>query len=93
MEVTTQAREGIDTLTRIIRFSFPNVTTQAREGIDTCFLDKLRLISIVTTQAREGIDTYFGDVRRFNWFNVEMRYQPERALTQPPILRYVSCYQ
>ena len=35
LAVTTQAREGIETLSSCTSITFPIVTTQAREGIET----------------------------------------------------------
>ena len=35
LAVTTQAREGIETLSDILEAEAPQVTTQAREGIET----------------------------------------------------------
>ena len=57
LAVTTQAREGIETLISE-NTDFPsNVTTQAREGIETRLDGLCKLLSPVTTQAREGIET------------------------------------
>ena len=55
--VTTQAREGIETRTRIEKDDQGEVTTQAREGIETFFAVKIKPNFAVTTQAREGIET------------------------------------
>ena len=38
LAVTTQAREGIETLLRLLRAALTLVTTQAREGIETLFI-------------------------------------------------------
>ena len=56
--VTTQAREGIETvqLWNYCRNAY-NVTTQAREGIETCEYPLDCFHYYVTTQAREGIET------------------------------------
>ena len=57
LAVTTQAREGIETLL-VTDLSAPaEVTTQAREGIETSLNSFKASITSVTTQAREGIET------------------------------------
>ena len=55
--VTTQAREGIETLSSCTSITFPIVTTQAREGIETTDQAAASSLWLVTTQAREGIET------------------------------------
>ena len=57
--VTTQAREGIETLEGVAEGADgAAVTTQAREGIETFTDLPLDEYIDVTTQAREGIETY-----------------------------------
>ena len=61
LAVTTQAREGIETLHSSVARETPSVvTTQAREGIETCFIPFFPSFQFVTTQAREGIETTIG---------------------------------
>ena len=58
LDVTTQAREGIETHpVRCGTLHAVQVTTQAREGIETERHLPLRAVCKVTTQAREGIET------------------------------------
>ena len=57
LAVTTQAREGIETLWLLSARMRTFVTTQAREGIETLLCEVFQQVSIVTTQAREGIET------------------------------------
>ena len=57
LAVTTQAREGIETLLVCHLSSDDGVTTQAREGIETIMGYILYISISVTTQAREGIET------------------------------------
>ena len=57
LAVTTQAREGIETLSDFLHWAIANVTTQAREGIETCNFSRMSSKSSVTTQVREGIET------------------------------------
>ena len=57
VQVTTQAREGIETNPRVLGADPLVVTTQAREGIETLIRHNESYISPVTTQAREGIET------------------------------------
>ena len=58
LAVTTQAREGIETLNRpSMVFVISAVTTQAREGIETKKSMEDLMSGHVTTQAREGIET------------------------------------
>ena len=57
LAVTTQAREGIETIVIAVLFRSCNVTTQAREGIETTIGACNYLATHVTTQAREGIET------------------------------------
>ena len=58
LDVTTQAREGIETRGRVRLWSLKLVTTQAREGIETHPVRCGTLHAVqVTTQAREGIET------------------------------------
>ena len=56
-KVTTQAREGIETISGGWSSKDAKVTTQAREGIETSVLFFLPIPLTVTTQAREGIET------------------------------------
>ena len=56
-QVTTQAREGIETISGGWSSKDAKVTTQAREGIETSVLFFLPIPLTVTTQAREGIET------------------------------------
>ena len=56
-DVTTQAREGIETCLFIFCVAIFDVTTQAREGIETSLICRCVDFGHVTTQAREGIDT------------------------------------
>ena len=57
LAVTTQAREGIETISGGWSSKDAKVTTQAREGIETSVLFFLPIPLTVTTQAREGIET------------------------------------
>ena len=57
LAVTTQAREGIETLHWLLSDDSGLVTTQAREGIETLLRSVIRHGRAVTTQAREGIET------------------------------------
>ena len=57
LAVTTQAREGIETIGGIPYMLYVTVTTQAREGIETSLNSFKASITSVTTQAREGIET------------------------------------
>ena len=55
--VTTQAHEGIETITCRLTPKMVAVTTQAHEGIETLHPDTSVLLYKVTTQAHEGIET------------------------------------
>ena len=57
LAVTTQAREGIETIESTSSKAEYIVTTQAREGIETLSALSLSISLLVTTQAREGIET------------------------------------
>ena len=57
LAVTTQAREGIETIIEQVNSTDYFVTTQAREGIETVLGDSIEFMNLVTTQAREGIET------------------------------------
>ena len=63
LQVTTQAREGIETTQGDPRAAKQLVTTQAREGIETFLLDQKHTLHLVTTQAREGIETSSSQLR------------------------------
>ena len=57
IQVTTQAREGIETILQRTQQICSRVTTQAREGIETLSVNGGWDFARVTTQAREGIET------------------------------------
>ena len=57
LAVTTQAREGIETVIVELSGQVAIVTTQAREGIETIVYVVQIFTANVTTQAREGIET------------------------------------
>ena len=52
LAVTTQAREGIETLVTIAYAVVNSVTTQAREGIETCWPHLIFALVFVTTQKK-----------------------------------------
>ena len=79
--VTTQAHEGIETITCRLTPKMVAVTTQAHEGIETLHPDTSVLLYKVTTQAHEGIET------QHPWEKEIIRrlaaYQLHRNLTSP----------